>query len=543
MKSKKHLGFVSAVLGTCLAVTSFTAVVALADDAENSTTTITYVGNDDTNKNTDKVFYQNPISEHFTVKKNDTESSFDYNKIKDDQVTLTNADGSALAEGVEYKYEKGTLMVNTAGTYMISAEFTDASVQAPVTSIIEVVDSATLTVDTQGEDFDAFVTALASETQTIASDVEEIKIPSSVWGLVNSNVYSAKDNGQILVKVYLASSGGSFSAVNSSFKAEMPKLTLSESGTYEFYFEVQDPDGNKIVKESDYVQKTDGWYKVETDDKGTPDDDTDDEEIETLVLPIFKFNYTKVEKLDVTVTGGGDKGVKGIVGQEYTSIKISSNGTYNDVKLLYSKTKDGTYDEATEDEATYGTLSTSSTRFTPLVKGYFKVVVQAKGGEGGFATESVTSEIISVQREIQKQKLVNVKFRNFLKNNWLSVVFLGIAFLCIVGIIVLAFYKPKDANEVKKAKKVDNVEDEEVVEDATEENVEENIEDASEEETVEEVVEENAEVVEEATEEVVNEEPVVEATEETVEAPVEEVVAPVETAEAVEEVKNDGENA
>ena len=128
-------------------------------------------------------------------------------------------------------------------------------------------------------------------------------------------------------------------------------------------------------------------------------------------------------------------------------------------------------------------------------------------------------------REIQAQKLVNLKFRNFIKNNWLSLVFLGIALLCIVGIIILAFYNPSDDEPKKK----ESVEDDEVtvdtadeVEDAVEETADdvevEETEDEVVEETTDDVVEETAdEVVEEVVDEVVEEtaDEVVEAVEET----------------------------
>jgi len=569
MKSKKHLGLVSAVLGTCLAVTSFTAVSAFADDTNETTTTIVYTGNTKENRNTDRVFYQNPISEHFTVTKNGTASTLDTSKIDATKVKLLDADGNDIPDtaGVQFKYEKGTIMVNKAGTYVLSVDFTDdlASV-GEVKSYIEVVDKATLSVSTDATKLGEFMTELNKEVERLNNPTgesadttkeKELEIPDEIWNLINSNVYSAKDNGQILVKVYVASAGGSFSAVNSSFKAEMPDVKLSASGTYEFYFEVKDPDGNEIVKKSDYVQKTDGWYSVTTDDKGTADEN-DDEEVETLVLPIFKFNYAKEEKLEVSVKGGGENGVKGIVGQEYTSIEITSNGTDNEVYLYYSA-DNKSWAKATEEDATYGTLTTSSTSFTPLKKGYYKITVQAKGGADGFATDSDESDVIYVNREIQPHKLVNVKFRNFIKNNWLSVVFLGIAFLCVVGIIVLAFYKPKDANEVNKSKKADKVEDDVEVETADQtEEVEvadnEEVEETEEVETLEEAAEETAEEVEEteAVEETVEATPVetveevkVEETPaETVEeAKVEET--PAETVEETpaEEVKNDGENA
>ena len=43
---------------------------------------------------------------------------------------------------------------------------------------------------------------------------------------------------------------------------------------------------------------------------------------------------------------------------------------------------------------------------------------------------------------------VAMKEKQFLKNNWVSFMFLGIAVLCLIGIILLIFVKPKEEEEV-----------------------------------------------------------------------------------------------
>ena len=48
-----------------------------------------------------------------------------------------------------------------------------------------------------------------------------------------------------------------------------------------------------------------------------------------------------------------------------------------------------------------------------------------------------------VEAEVSEVKLE----KQFLKYNWVSLMFLGIAVLCLIGIILLIFVKPKEATE------------------------------------------------------------------------------------------------
>ena len=381
MKSKKHLGLVSAMLGVCFTVSSFSAFTALADDPATDNKTYTVNAN-----NVDRANHFANKIDYFTVTNGTNEVDFDAKDIKSVAVYAASDTSVELESGTAYVYDskEGTIKYAEAGEYVLGITIGETVYNVPVTVVGE--DGVTLSYNTvTAEDRTAFQTEIKNAISALDEDSTSVDLPETIWDFINSNVYESEN---LMVKLYVASAGGSFSAVKSSFDDEMPEINLSASGTYEFYVEVQDPDGNTIVKESEYVQKTDGWYEVTTNDNGTPDDETDDTEVEELKIPIFKFDYTKVTKLEVTTKGGGESGVHGIVGQEYTSIKFTSNGTQNKLTLLYSKTIDGTYEEATEKEATYGTLSVSSTSFTPLKKGYFKIVLNAKGGEDGFATET-----------------------------------------------------------------------------------------------------------------------------------------------------------
>ncbi len=504
MKSKKHLGLVSAVMGVCLAVTSFTAVTAFADDTQTTDTNVYTVKTD----NFDRVYFANPIDYFTATDSEGKEIDFDASKITGIKVFQNGSEVDA--ENYVYDTSAKTIYFKSTGDFTLKVSFAgqeDKEVSVKVLGDGE----STLSYKT-GIDVASFETKIQEEVDALDKDDTDYAIPTSFWDFIESNVYSKE---HLVAKVYSATGSGSFSAVSSSWDDDLAKIKLNSSATYFFYVEVQDPDGNTIAKESEYIQKIDGWY----DGKET-DDETDDE----LIIPIFRFDFVKDSSLNLEISGGGSKGVKGIVGQQYTSIKITSNATQNDVVLWYRANESAEWAKAVAGtDAKFGKLTTSSTSFTPLKKGQFKITVNAKGGEDGFEAKSVESEIVTVSKVLKQQKLVNDKFVKFLKNNLLSVIFLGIALLCLVGIIVLAFYKPSD-DETPKAKK-GSVEDKKEVTDADETS---DVEDAEEETETEETAEtETVEETEEATE--------TETAEETEEATeTAEEVAPVEETPVVE---------
>ena len=149
--------------------------------------------------------------------------------------------------------------------------------------------------------------------------------------------------------------------------------------------------------------------------------------------------------------------------------------------------------------------------FTPLKKGYFRLSVTAKGGEDGVTVKEVKTDAVSVQDQVEELKLEDERVKNFFKNNWLSLIFLGIAVLCLVGIVVVALWKPADKNGKKSNAKVKKVVAEAEVKDVSDEIVEAGEAD----EPVEEAKEEPTEAVQEATEETVEPTEATETAEET----------------------------
>lgn len=513
MKSKKLLGFVSAIMGICLSVTSFVGLTAFAEG-----TTIPYQVK--AGAVSECLFVHNSIADYFETTEGKT---VDVKKV--DSIEVTHEDGGVLTEGTHYSFDKskGTILFAKTGLHDVKVKFVDG--EASLELVKEDINVVTKDdVDPVAYDIDSTkIVEFNAKVQTAVNELDDdatsLTIPEEFWNYVFSNVFGKSD---FRTKVYVSAPKGSFSAVSSTWSSTLAKISLSNSGTYYFYVEVKDACYNEVVKSSDYKLKADGWYKETTpDDPATPD--VDESEYNELVIPVFSFTYDKVvtHKIEIET-----KVKEGIVGQEFTYVKATVTASNKaDVKLYYNPSitdkkpgdegASGWVEAVNGEHAEYTTLSSTATKFTPLVKGSFCIYVESRGGESGYEIKQEYSDIITVNKEIQQQKLVNDAFAKFLKNNWLSVVFLGIALLCVVGIVILAFYKPKDETPApKKKEKVEDTEDSketEEVEDVTDVSEEtedeedvpvEEVEETTTEDGVEETpVEENADASVEQVEE------------------------------------------
>ena len=498
MKNKKRFGFLSAVIGLCLSATSIFGTTAFATEGEGGEAQPpVYAAQSDI---VDIVFAKNKV-DYFTADGKVVDLTSKDNANLEIRVEL---DGNVLESGVDYSYSAGSIIYGATDDYSVvlvnnngTTEKTDdtdlATAAVKVVNATDISNNADYQVKyaVEAEALTTFNTALVSNVgkvlnDTLVSTSPSVEIPKSFWDLFDLGVF---ESSQLVTKVYLAKPKTDFSVVNSSWKSELSKLSVSTYGTYAFYVEVKDFYGNQIVVDKETMDlRTDGWYITETD---------------TLAIPVFSFSYVKEVVPSIEISA---KQRTGIIGVEYNSGRLTTeNVAKTTITLYYNENPNATitgetaeeriaalsangWKVATSEQATIsgGKLTSSSLKFTPLVKGAFAYKVVAIGSDVDNKTISDVSEAISVTQAVQAQKLVNVKFRNFLKTNWLSLVFLGIAFLCVVGIIVLAFYKPKDAEEIaaKKAKKakVEDVEEAEETEEAEEvEEVEAPAEEATEE--------------------------------------------------------------
>lgn len=325
------------------------------------------------------------------------------------------------------------------------------------------------------------------------SEGNSLTLPfDDISALVNSEIVDKKE---LTYKMYYRAPGSaSFSAATTK-KGDLPTLSVSSKGTYSFY--VLADDGNEFggkkeisIKdcEENEVGGVYGWYKKDTT---------------TLVAPIF--TYENKENKEITVTIKGDSGT-GRVKQRYQNLSVTvENASDTFVKLQYNATSgeansEGWVDATAGKEARFSKdgFKSGTYYFTPLKKGYFRLSVKAKGGEDGVTVKEVKTDAVSVQDQVEELKLEDERLKNFFKNNWLSLIFLGIAVLCLVGIVVVALWKPADNNGNKSNAKVKKVVAEAEVKDVSDESSEAVETDEPVEEAKEETTEETVEPVEAA---------------------------------------------
>ncbi len=325
------------------------------------------------------------------------------------------------------------------------------------------------------------------------SEGNSLTLPfDDISALVNSEIVDKKE---LTYKMYYRAPGSaSFSAATTK-KGDLPTLSVSAKGTYSFY--VLADDGNEFggkkeisIKdcEENEVGGVYGWYKKDTT---------------TLVAPIF--TYENKENKEITVTVKGDSGT-GRVKQRYQNLSVTvENASDTLVKLQYNATSgeanaEGWVDATAGKEARFSKdgFKSGTYYFTPLKKGYFRLSVKAKGGEDGVTVKEVKTDAVSVHDQVEELKLEDERLKNFFKNNWLSLIFLGIAVLCLVGIVVVALWKPADNNGKKSNAKVKKVVAEAEVKDVSDESSEAVEADEPVEEAKEETTEETVEPVEAA---------------------------------------------
>lgn len=374
-----------------------------------------------------------------------------------------------------------------------------------------------------------------------------------LWGILDKTTV-IRDADDLSARIYLRTPGGTWpsSATKTlSGSSSDVELTVSSRGDYHFYVLFTDNKGNTTEKDSELVEKVDGFYKVEGEAK-----------TETKVIPIFSFTYTPDETVKVKCSNT-DKVKKGYEGQIQKSITYTlENATDKDVEFVLMFKAEGAakYDVAkngVDADFDASKFTKSSLEFTPLKKGEYSFRVNAEGMTDAALKEGADDNVvIRVTDSVTIVKRENTAFTDFVKNNWKSLIFLGIAVLCLIAIIVIACWKPKDKTAVKrqvedsadkedknaaKASETKNAEDEatETV-DTTEETVEAKEENAAVEETAE--VAPEAEVTEEAKVEEASETPVENAEEVANETPAENAEAnagtPAESSETPVETDN-----
>ena len=539
MKNRKFLGVFSFLLSVCLLFATLPFVSASADETTAEPTKVNV--------------YAAESRKIERLNLGDVKVKVGENSLISEGLTVTvKKDGTDVNVKV---YVDGTINTETDKCW-VAVSGSDSDTERKVTSIKfdtlkDGEDKAVYTVSANGKT--AEVTVYDKERKTadkilvektdVELDASKIKIDAEkkrvtlekdeIWKILDETSV-IRDVDDLSAKIYLRTPGGSWpsSATKTlSGSSSDVELTVSSRGNYHFYVLFTDNKGNTTEKKDELVEKVDGFYKVEG-------------ATETKVIPIFSFAYTPDETVKVKCSNT-DKVKKGYEGQIQKSVTYTlENATDKDVEFVlmfkaensteWKKAVSGT--DAKFDESKF---TKSSLEFTPLKKGEYSFRVNAEGMSGPALKEGADDNVvIRVTDSVTIVKRENTAFIDFVKNNWKSLIFLGIAVLCLIAIIVIACWKPKDKTAVRrqiedlvekndKVSETKNAEDEATeAADLTEEAVEakeENAEDTTE-------VAPETEVTEEAK--VEGETPVENAEEVASETPAENAETPAESSEA-----------
>lgn len=301
----------------------------------------------------------------------------------------------------------------------------------------------------------------AMEAYLGSSDAEN-KDTKTVYGVLNANdkklgdSFTYPDLTNLIVSDYFDYSAlksnltlnycqpGSSSFTSTSSKS----FKLNGIGTYSFYITGKDPIGKGIIEvdsekhERKVVDGVDGWYVKDTED---------------LVCPIISFEFSAIKKPRITLEkpekcfiGLLYKDVSSIITVEatneskvytlyYSETELSasfkaenSDKNWNDDGIDYLKSKATLIADDADEK-----FSTSTLNFTPQKKGYYYVVCEVADNYGKVAIVTDPITVAGEYREVSYE-------REFLKYNWVSVLFFCIAVLCFIGLMLVIFIKPKD---------------------------------------------------------------------------------------------------
>ncbi len=293
---------------------------------------------------------------------------------------------------------------------------------------------------------------MTTDTYTISDNAEFVSLGSSKYLELPSfeDMVSDETSAYSALKYTVHYTTPTTSSTNSKLR-----IPLNAPGKYSFYVTFEDSYGNGMKTENFYVvNEDDSNYNEKYLTKNNPTD------LEPYGNYIFEFSVKdnapiEVEKAEYQ--GSGYVGVK-FTAAKFEVVSSSYTETYT---LLYSNDKDAA-DEAWIEIPKASTITDESwdnekgfdyddikaisydgkLTFTPDRVGYYKIKCQVQSDVSGRNAEA-TSEIIEVTSE---PKVVKPDSK-WLQNNVWSVVFLSVGTLCLIGIIVLLFIKPKEKTE------------------------------------------------------------------------------------------------
>lgn len=220
-------------------------------------------------------------------------------------------------------------------------------------------------------------------------------------------------------------------------------ITLSDAGTYRFYVVFKNEAGNAMEKDDFFTTDDDGEFKEWGKYKKYVFEFTMEDDAPVVVEAP---TATAAGYLNTTYTFSAFTIESSSYTPTYTLYYRPENSSEDDYKAITAKSKLSTEANYTSTDFTYaeqtGFAYDGSLTFTPIKKGYYKLECTVTSNK--LARSETASQTVEITQNASKVKTYD---NSWWKNNWLSVMFLGIGTLCLIGIIILLFIKPKEPEE------------------------------------------------------------------------------------------------
>lgn len=271
--------------------------------------------------------------------------------------------------------------------------------------------------------FTVYYRTNTSDTQTVSGSYDDLRIPVNTEGDYAFRVVPTNKAGKVMIG-YVEQADGSYlpEEISSSNVWDVKNLVTFNFSVRYYGASIEEPE----EAETGYRDVT---YTVNS--------------FEIVALTGYKTEY----KLFLFEANSGVS-VTSIsqIREAEQADGTNTLGTWKEIAVY-----DSSLDEEEGDNA-YNWNPTSSLSFVPQQMGYYKVEVTVDDQSGITQNEDGSYPSAYQIIGITAEAVVIPGTTYWLQNNILSVVFLGIGVLCLIGIVVLLVIKPKDKAAADKAR-------------------------------------------------------------------------------------------
>lgn len=271
--------------------------------------------------------------------------------------------------------------------------------------------------------FTVYYRTNTSDTQTVSGSYDDLRIPVNTEGDYAFRVVPTNKAGKVMIG-YVEQADGSYlpEEISSSNVWDVKNLVTFNFSVRYYGASIEEPE----EAETGYRDVT---YTVNS--------------FEIVALTGYKTEY----KLFLFEANSGVS-VTSIsqIREAEQADGTNTLGTWKEIAVY-----DSSLDEEEGDNA-YNWNPTSSLSFVPQQMGYYKVQVTVDDQSGITQNEDGSYPSAYQIIGITAEAVVIPGTTYWLQNNILSVVFLGIGVLCLIGIVVLLVIKPKDKAAADKAR-------------------------------------------------------------------------------------------